>query len=66
MPLIALLGLILSAIKISMELAAWLRDHPEISMSVRDALTRAEYTLGEVHTDLRSSVWGKHHDPEAP
>lgn len=52
MPIVPLIGLILSVIKIAMGIATYLRDHPEISAEVKAALDRAHFTLGEVHADL--------------
>ena len=52
MPILPLIGLILSVIKIAMGVAEYLQAHPEITADVKAALDRAHFTLGEVHADL--------------
>ena len=52
MPILALLGLILSVIKIGMDVAAYLRAHPDTTTEMKAVLDRAHFTLSEVHSDL--------------
>lgn len=52
MPIFALLGLILSIIKIGMDIAQYLKAHPETTTEMKAALERAHFTLSEVHADL--------------
>ncbi len=54
MPILALLGLILSVIKIAMDVAAYLKAHPETTTEMKAALDRAHFTLSEVHSDLKA------------
>jgi hypothetical protein len=54
MPIFTLIGLILSVIKIAMDIAAYLRAHPETTAETKAALDRAHFTLGEVHADLKA------------
>lgn len=63
MPLFTLIGLILSVIKIALDVAAYLRAHPDTTSEVKSVLDRAHFTLNEVHTEL--SEWEKTHDPES-
>ena len=64
MPILALIGLILSVIKIAMDVAAYLRAHPDTTTEIKAALDRAQFTLGEVHADLKAYDPGK--DIQAP
>ena len=54
MPILPLIGLILSVIKIAMDVAAYLRAHPETTSELKSALDRAHFTLSEVHADLQA------------
>jgi len=52
MPLLTLLPLILSGIKLAMDLVAYLQAHPELEAEVKSTLDRAHYTLSQAHADL--------------
>ena len=54
MPILALIGLILSVIKIAMDVAVYLKAHPDTSTELKSALDRAHFTLGEIHTEISS------------
>ena len=64
MPILVLVGLVLSIIKIAMDVALYLKAHPDTPAEMYASLERAHFTLGEVHADL--SEWERTHGPEAP
>ena len=52
MPLLTLLPLILSGIKLAMDLVAYLQAHPELEAEVKATVDRAAFTLSQAHADL--------------
>lgn len=52
MPVTAILGLVFSAIKATIEIVAWLKAHPEVTAGARERLQ----TLSERLEDARSNV----------
>ena len=60
MPLLTLIPLVLSAIKIALELVAWLEVHPEVGDEFKRVLNRANSALNEAHDAIDL------HKPEIP
>lgn len=56
MPLFTLLGLVLSAVKLAMDLTAWVKAHPEVVAGLRETFDRAHYTLEQVHTEIEQTI----------
>ena len=63
MPIFTIIGLVLSLIKIAMDIARYLQDHPNATQDLKAAASRAVFTLDEVHKEM--SEWEKSHDPES-
>lgn len=63
MPIFTIIGLVLSLIKIAMDIARYLQDHPNATQDLKAVASRAVFTMSEVHTEL--SEWDKTHDPES-
>ncbi len=56
MPLFTLLGLVLSAVKLAMDLTAWVKAHPEAIAGLRETFERAHYTLEQVHDEVAQTI----------
>jgi len=56
MPLFTILGLVLSAIKLAMELTAWVKAHPEAVAGLKETFERAHFTLEQVHDEVARTI----------
>ena len=65
MPILTILGLIFSALKIAMELSAWLKDHPQVGEEIRQRISHLDMKL-EAASDTLTDIRDLHKDIEAP
>ena len=56
MPLLTILGLVLSAVKLAMELTAWVKAHPDAVAGLKETFERAHYTLEQVHDEVAQTI----------
>lgn len=62
MPVLTLIGLIFTGIKVAMAIFEWLQAHPEVTGQAKAALARASVALEEAHGHVETAL----NTPEAP
>jgi hypothetical protein len=63
-PILTLVGLILSIIKIGLDIVIYLKSHPDTPAQLRAVVDHAIPQFEETYREL--SEWERTHDPEAP
>ena len=64
MPALALVGLILTIVKVALDLATFLKDHPDVPYALQQALQGASERLQQTHADLSTPY--SRQDVQAP